>query len=97
MERYIRMPANSTNMALIDLVGFVAAVCTTISFLPQAIKIIKTKHTEDLSLGMYLILTIGIFLWLLYGILIWDFPIILANGITLMFTVPILIFIIKYN
>jgi len=84
-------------MNLITLLGLVAATFTTVSFLPQAIKTIKTKRTKDLSLGMYSVLTTGIFLWLLYGIFIQDLPIILANGITLIFTAIILFLIIKYK
>lgn len=82
---------------LVTFIGLAAAICTTISFLPQAIKTIKTKHTKDLSLGMYAVLTTGISLWLFYGILIKDLPIILANGITLVFTATILFLIIKYK
>ncbi len=78
-------------MNWITIIGFLAATGTTISLLPQAIKIIKTKHAKDISLGMYLILTTGIFLWLVYGILIKDFPLIVANGISLLFSVTILI------
>ena len=84
-------------MNLITILGLAAATCTTISFLPQAIKIIKTKHTKDLSLGMYLVLTTGVFLWFVYGIFIKDLPVILANGITLLFIVIILFLIIKYK
>lgn len=84
-------------MNLITILGLVAATLTTISFLPQAIKTIKTKQTKDLSLGMYSVLTTGVSLWFLYGILIRDLPIILANGITLIFTAAILFLIIKYK
>jgi len=84
-------------MGIITLIGLVAATCTTFSFLPQVIKTIKTKHTKDLSLGMYSVLTIGIFLWFLYGILIKDFPIIIANAISFIFAATILFQIIKYK
>ena len=84
-------------MSRITIIGLVAAVFTTISFLPQAVKTIKTKHTKDLSLGMYLVLTTGIFLWLLYGILIRDVPIIIANIITSVLTSTILILKIRYK
>jgi MtN3 and saliva related transmembrane protein len=84
-------------MELTTILGLVAATCTTISFLPQAIKTIKTKITKDLSLGMYSVFTTGVFLWLIYGIMIGDLPIILANTITLIFTSTILILIIKYK
>lgn len=82
---------------MITLLGLVAATLTTASFLPQAMKTIKTRHTKDLSLGMYVLLTTGASLWLIYGILIKDLPIILANGITLIFIITILILIIKYK
>ena len=84
-------------MELITILGLVAATCTAISFLPQAIKIIKTKHTKGLSLGMYALFTTGIFLWLVYGIFIKDLPVILANVITLIFAAIILFLIIKYK
>ncbi|NMG83576.1 MAG: hypothetical protein GIS02_05155 [Methanosarcinales archaeon] len=84
-------------MNLITILGLIAATCTTISFLPQAIKTIRSKHTKDLSFGMYAVLTIGVFLWFVYGIFIKDIPVILANGITLVFTATILCLIIKYK
>ncbi|CAD6493725.1 MAG: PQ loop repeat protein [Candidatus Argoarchaeum ethanivorans] len=84
-------------MNLITILGLVAATCTTVSFLPQAIKTIRSKHTKDLSFGMYTVLTIGVFLWFVYGIFIKDIPVILANGITLVFTATILYLIIKYK
>ena len=84
-------------MDIATIIGLAAATGTTLSFLPQAMRIIKTKHTKDLSLAMYLIFTTGVFLWLVYGILIKDLPVIIANAITLLFTSTILIFKIKYN
>ena len=81
----------------ITVVGLTAAVLTTISFLPQAIKTIKSRHTRDLSLFMYFMLTTGVFLWFVYGILILNVPLMLANGITLLFTATILIMKIKYK
>ncbi|MBN1407483.1 MAG: SemiSWEET transporter [Calditrichaceae bacterium] len=84
-------------MEAISIVGFTAAVFTTISFLPQVIKIIKTKHTKDLSLGMYAFFVTGVLLWFVYGFLIYDIPVIIANGITLLLSTVILIYIIKYS
>ena len=51
-----------------ELIGFIAAVCTTFAFLPQVIKVWKTKQTKDLSLRMYTIMFIGICLWFVYGL-----------------------------
>ncbi|CAD7774324.1 PQ loop repeat protein [Candidatus Methanoperedenaceae archaeon GB50] len=84
-------------MNWITTIGLIAATCTTISFLPQVLKTIKTKHTEDLSIGMYSVLTTGIFLWFIYGILIKDLPVMIANGITLIFSTTILILKLKYK
>ncbi|OFX88720.1 MAG: hypothetical protein A2W99_04425 [Bacteroidetes bacterium GWF2_33_16] len=84
-------------MNLITILGLVAASLTTGSFLPQAIKAIKTKHTKDLSLGMYSVLTSGIVLWLIYGILVNDIPIIASNCVTLVFTSAILFLKLRYK
>jgi len=84
-------------MDLITIIGAIAATLTTISFLPQAIQVIKTKRTQDISLSMYLTFAIGVSLWLTYGILITDFPIIIANSITLIFASIILFMKLKYK
>tara|TARA_X000001036_G_C20330484_1_gene664319 strand:+ start:399 stop:662 length:264 start_codon:yes stop_codon:yes gene_type:complete len=75
--------------------GFFAAFCTTIAFLPQAFKVWKSNNTKDISLSMFIIFTIGVFSWLIYGILIYDLPIIIANSFTLIFSLFILFYIIK--
>lgn len=84
-------------MSWIVFIGFFAAICTTFSFLPQAIKSIKTKQTKDLSLMMYVLLVIGVFCWVVYGILIKDWPVIIANAITLCINGILLILKIKYK
>ena len=78
-------------------IGFFAALCTTIAFLPQAIKVYQTKSTKDISLLMFLIFTIGVFSWLIYGLIINDYPVILANAITLILSLFILLCKIKYK
>lgn len=67
----------------LDVLGFTAAFCTTVSFLPQAVKAIRTRDTASLSLWMYIIFTLGVGLWLLYGIAKSDKAIIVANVVTL--------------
>ncbi|MFH1325252.1 MAG: SemiSWEET transporter [archaeon] len=84
-------------MNWIILLGFAAAICTTISFLPQVIKTVRTKHTKDLSLIMYSVVAIGFVLWLTYGIIISDLPLILANTISLLLALTILVFKIRYK
>ena len=78
-----------------EYIGFIAAFLTTGSFLPQAIKTIKTKNTKSISLGMYLLFVIGAFLWLVYGLLIEDTAIIAANGVTTLLSGIILFFKLK--
>jgi MtN3 and saliva related transmembrane protein len=75
---------------LTELIGYAAAFCTTVAFLPQAVKVYKTRHTKDISLGMFLLLTTGVVLWLTYGIIINSYPIIAANTVTLLFDIYIL-------
>lgn len=74
-----------------DLIGILAAVLTTASFLPQAILVLRTRNTEGLSLIMYAMFTAGICCWLAYGLMIWSMPIIIANAITVMLASFILI------
>lgn len=78
-----------------EFIGYLAAILTTISFLPQAIKVYKTNHTKDLSLGMFIIFCSGVFLWLIYGVLINNLPIIFANIVTFVLAGYILIKKIK--
>lgn len=66
-----------------DIIGSIAAVLTTASFLPQAYKIFKTKETKAISLAMFAILNTGNIFWLIYGFLTTQYPIIFANLITL--------------
>lgn len=84
-------------MNYITLIGLLAGFLTTICYLPQAIKVYETKHTKDLSLPTFLMLTLGIILWLVYGILSSDLPIILANALTLLLSLYILWMKIKYK
>ena len=77
------------------IIGYIAAACTTASFIPQAIKVYKTKNTRDISLGMLALMTFGVFAWLVYGIMISAMPIIAANLITLLLSLYILIMKIK--
>ena len=82
---------------IMNYIGFFAAFCTTIAFLPQAIKVYKTKSTKDISLYMFLIFTIGVLSWLIYGLIINDLPVILANAVTLVLSLFILIYKLKYK
>jgi MtN3 and saliva related transmembrane protein len=78
-----------------EIIGLIAAVCTTFSFIPQVMKVWKTKQTKDLSLRMYSIMFIGVLLWLVYGIRIDSLSIMLANVVTAILVGTILVFIIQ--
>lgn len=82
-------------MDFVDSIGFIAALCTTISFLPQVLKVLKTRDTKALSLTMYATFVLGVLLWLVYGIVKQDWPIIMANMFTLLFASIILLIKIR--
>lgn len=73
-----------------DLIGLVAAVLTTISFLPQTLLVLRTGKTDGISLCMYALFTTGVAGWLTYGILVGSLPIMLANAVTLALAATIL-------
>jgi MtN3 and saliva related transmembrane protein len=73
-----------------ELTGYLAAALTTLSFVPQVWKTLRTRDTRAISLGMYLMFSAGVALWLVYGVLIGAWPVILANGATLVLTSTVL-------
>lgn len=79
------------------VIGNIAAICTTIAFLPQVIKIARTKHVADLSLPMYILFSLGVLCWFIYGILVKSAPVIAANGITFILSIYILMMISRYK
>ncbi len=80
-----------------ELIGYMAATLTTVSFVPQALHSFKTKDVSGISLGMYSIFTLGIALWLAYGLLISAWPIVIANVITLALASLILALKLRYR
>lgn len=73
-----------------DLLGYVAASMTTISFVPQAWHTFRTHDVSGISLGMYAVFTIGVAMWLVYGIALGAWPVIVANMVTLALAASIL-------
>lgn len=65
------------------IIGYMAGICSAICQFPQAYKVLSTKDTHSISVGMYSIMTTGVVFWFVYGLLINDLPMILANGIGL--------------
>lgn len=81
----------SLDLASGVFIGYVAAFLTTASFLPQAIKTIRSRDTEGISVLMYLGFTTGVFLWMVYGFVRADIVLIAANALTFVLALPILI------
>ena len=84
-------------MTLTDLIGTLAAVLTTISFLPQALHTFRTKDVRGISLGMYSVFTVGVAMWLVYGLLLNAWPVVIANCITLALASAILAMKLRYK
>lgn len=87
------------SMALnsMEWAGYVAATLTTLAFVPQAVKTIRSKDTSSISLGMYVVFTIGIGFWLVYGISLGSVPMILSNIITFALSATILGLKLRYG
>jgi MtN3 and saliva related transmembrane protein len=84
-------------MALLDYTGYVAALCTTSAYVPQVLRVWRTRSTKDISLRMFLVLVTGLSLWLVYGFWRGEVPLIMANGVTLMLAATILYFKIRHG
>lgn len=80
---------------MVTALGLLAAVLTTLAFVPQVVKTWRTRSTADISLGMFSMLVTGIVAWLVYGAFIGDMPLILANAVTLLLAGTILFFKIR--
>ena len=81
----------------LEWTGYVAATLTTLAFVPQALKTIRTKDTRSISLGMYVVFTIGIGFWLAYGFVLDSIPMILSNIVTFGLSATILAMKLKYK
>jgi MtN3 and saliva related transmembrane protein len=80
-----------------EWIGAIAATLTTCSFLPQVWRVWRTRHTKDISLLMYALFTLGVALWLAYGILLGAWPIVIANGITLLLAGAVLVLKLRFG
>jgi MtN3 and saliva related transmembrane protein len=77
-------------LTLNDCLGYLAATLTTLSFVPQALLTVRTRQVHGISVGMYSVFTLGVALWLAYGWRIGEWPIIVANAVTLVLAATIL-------
>ena len=81
----------------LELFGYLAAILTTGSFVPQAVMTIRSRNTRGISLAMYVFFTAGVALWLIYGIALESWPMILANTVTLGLAATILALKLRYG
>ena len=81
----------------IELVGFVAAICTTVAFVPQLLRVIRLRSAREISLPTFLLFSVGVFLWVIYGVHIGSKPVIASNAITLVVSLSILILKLRFD
>jgi MtN3 and saliva related transmembrane protein len=84
-------------MSAPEIVGYLAAVLTTASFVPQAWQTFRTHDVSGISLGMYSVFACGVALWLAYGLLVGAWPIVAANAITLALAIAILAMKLRFG
>jgi MtN3 and saliva related transmembrane protein len=80
-----------------ELIGYAAATLATLAFVPQVVKSYRDKSTKDISLVMYLVFFTGVVLWLIYGIHLESMPMIIANTVTALLALSIIILKIKHK
>lgn len=80
-----------------EAIGTTAAVCTTVSFVPQLVRVWRRKSARDISLAMFLLFSFGVLCWLVYGFSLGSRPIIAANLATLVLSVAILVLKFRYD
>jgi MtN3 and saliva related transmembrane protein len=83
--------------AAIDGIGYAAATMTTLSFVPQLVRVVKLRSARDISLGMFLIFSAGTFAWMIYGFLTGSAPVWVANVVTFVLSVTILVLKLRFD
>ena len=82
---------------VIEAIGIAAGLLTTLAYVPQVLKVWRSRSARDISLAMFLMMNLGIALWLAYGLLIGSPGLILANGATLCLTAAVLVAKLKFD
>ncbi len=83
--------------ALFTFVGFAAGTLTTLAFLPQVLHTYRHKSVEGLSYTTLVTFSLGVVLWFVYGLYLHSWPMILANGVTLLLQLPLLVMKLRYS
>lgn len=73
-----------------EWLGYIAAILTTVAFVPQAVKTIRTRDTRAISLGMYAVFTLGVVFWFAYGLSLRSWPMIVSNAVTFVLAATVL-------
>ena len=81
----------------VAVIGYVAGAFTTVAFMPQLARALRTKSTGDLSFPMLVMMFSGVSLWSLYGVFVEAFPIIVSNGIMAVLIVALMVLRLKYD
>ena len=81
----------------LEWLGFLAATLTTVAFVPQAVKTLRTRDTSGISLGMYAVFTVGIACWFGYGVYLGSWPMIASNAVTFVLAATILALKLKHG
>lgn len=84
-------------MHFTNTIGLIAGTLTTAAFFPQVLKIWKSRSAADISLGMFVLFSVGVLLWVIYGFSIGSLPVVLANSITLVLSLAIVVFKIRFK
>jgi MtN3 and saliva related transmembrane protein len=82
-------------MAFSSSIGMIAAFLTTAAFVPQVVRVMRTRDTHAISLWMYLLFSTGVALWLVYGLLLSLWPVIIANSVTLVLALVVIYFKVR--
>lgn len=80
-----------------DWIGFAAGATTTLAFLPQVLKVWRSRSVQDISLGMYLVITLGLALWVWYGFRTGSVPVMVGNSLILLQTILVLVAKIRFT
>ncbi len=81
----------------VEVLGYIAAFCTTAAFVPQLLRVVRLRSARDISLPTFLIFAVGVFLWMLYGLYTGSRPIVLCNGVTLVLAISIVVLKLRYD
>jgi len=80
-----------------NVIGSVAAVCTTGAFVPQVVRVWRLKRVDEISLATFAAFSVGVAVWLVYGVVVSSIPIVAANAVTLVLSLTIVALKVRYD